>query len=151
MIIFGINFSTSDLWLLGICGTLVMALVVHHLTLNAQRHNAYINAASTFRSAILGELVGFYPIDQIWDKKEFPQLYKSIPKINSAAAEFRTFVTRKANFDMAINEYNKYCREKKEDKVFALTYPTMGYGGVEEYQKEFKNIVERIISFANEK
>jgi hypothetical protein len=151
MIVFGIHLASSDIWLLGICGALIMALIGYRLLIASQRHNAFINAASTFRSEVLRELVGFYPIDQVWDKNEWPRIYQSIPRINSAATEFRCFVTRKTEFDRAISEYNKYCREKTTDKVFAFAFPSMEYGGIEEQAKELDNIVSHILSFANEK
>jgi hypothetical protein len=151
MIIFGINFSTADLWLLGICGALFMAWVSYRLTLAGQRHNAFIIASSIFRNIVLTELTGLYPIDQLWDKKEFPRLYQSIPKINSAAAEFRYFVTRKTDFDKAVRKYCNYCRNTKESNAFGLEYKDMGVKGTQNYRNEFKNIVENMIAFTNEK
>jgi len=113
----------------------------------------FFTAASKFRSTVLYELTSLYPIDQFWDKKEFPRLYQSIPKINSAAAEFRYFVNCKADFDKSISEYNQYCRENTADKVFCLDfYQNMpGTKNRNDYIEQFKNIVEHILSFANEK
>jgi hypothetical protein len=104
-------------------------------------------AASAFRNKILTELIGFYPINLVWNKKDWHKIRESIPVINSAAAEFKYFVTFKDDFDKALNRYNKYCNEKTEEKVFALAYPTMGYGGVEEHKKEFDGIVKHLLSF----
>ena len=46
MEIFGFTLSAADLWLLGICGALIMALIGYRLALNVQKHNAFINAAA---------------------------------------------------------------------------------------------------------
>jgi len=107
------------------------------------------NAVSKFRSAIIYELSGFYPIEQGWNKEDFPRLYQSIPRINSAATEFRHFVTRKADFDIAIKEYNKYCRETRENDIFTIDFPSMAKPGDIKPKDRFKNIVEHLLSFAN--
>jgi len=107
--------------------------------------------ASKFKATVIYELTGFYPIVNLWDKNEFPRLYQSIPKINSAAAEFRYFVTREADFDKAISEYNSYCRDTKESDAFGFDYKDMGSKTTKDHQNDFINIVEHLISFANEK
>ena len=144
MILFGINLSTTDIWLLGICGALIMALVGYRFMLNIQRHNTFNTAASIFRSNVLTELIGFYPIDQHWKKDEFHRLYDSIPRINSAVAEFRHHVDRKADFDRAVKAYNQYCREMTVQKAFVLKYFDSG----ESAEEKFKHIVEHLLSFA---
>jgi hypothetical protein len=119
--------------------------------LEAIKITEFNKAASTFRSKVFTEFVGFYPINQFWEKNEWIRINQSIPIIKSAAAEFRYFVTHKTDFDKAMSEYDKYCREKTQGNVFPLAYPTMGYGGVEERKKEFDNIISHLLSFANEK
>ena len=88
MEVYGFTLSVADLWLLGICGALIMALIGYHLSLNVQKHNAFITASGTFRSKILAELEGLYPITHYWDESMFPRFSQSIPKIESAATEF---------------------------------------------------------------
>lgn len=106
-------------------------------------------AASKFKSTVIYELTGFYPIDQHWEKKEFHRIYNSIPAINSAAAEFRVFASGKADFDKAVSEYNKYCRETTYDNITADTmFPEMRQDGVINKRKQFKNIVDHFLSFA---
>lgn len=113
----------------------------------------FFSAASKFKASVIYELIGFYPIDQYWEKKDFHRLYASIPIINSAAAEFRNFVASKTEFDKAVAEYNRYCRENTEDKVFILDFSQSLPGAKSKkfYMEEFKNIVERLLSFANKK
>lgn len=108
------------------------------------------NAVSKFRSSIIYELSGFYPIEQGWHKEDFPRLYQSIPRINSIAAEFRHFVASKTDFDAAISEYNKYCRETKESDAFPLLdLPSMEKLGDIKPKERFKKIIEHLLSFAN--
>lgn len=61
MSIFGLNLSTTDLWLLGVCGTLVMAWVGFLLASTLNKRSRHNQAADLFRSKILSELEGFYP------------------------------------------------------------------------------------------
>lgn len=132
-----------------ITGTLVGSLVGYRLSLVLAATNEKRNAASKFKSSVIYELSGFFPIDQHWEKKEFHRIYNSISRINSAAAEFRYFVTRKYDFDKAVNEYNKYCRETTHDSVAADTmYPDMRKEGVVGKREQFKNLVEHLLSFA---
>ncbi len=106
------------------------------------------NAISKFRSSIIYELSGFYPIEQGWHKEDFHRLYESIPRINSAAAEFRIYVTCKGKFDSTIEEYNKYCRETKENDAFPLLdLPSMENPGDIKPKERFKNIVDHLLSF----
>jgi hypothetical protein len=119
-----------------------------------QRQEFFV-AASKFKATVIYELIGFYPTDQIWDEKEFPRFHQSIPKIKSAAAEFRYFVKRKTEFDAAVKEYHDYCQQRKYKNALSRTYfpnsprppNESGINPVE----EFKNIVEHLLSFANEK
>lgn len=116
-----------------------------------QRQEFFV-AASKFKATILYELIGFYPIDQYWEQKEVHRLCDSIPRINSASAEFRYFVARKSDFDKAISEYNQYCRENRADKAFGMDYSkSMDVKSPNDYRKEFKDIVEHLLSFADEK
>ncbi|MDO8723145.1 MAG: hypothetical protein Q7J31_13120 [Syntrophales bacterium] len=152
MIIFGVHFSSSDIWLLGICGTLVMALVGYRLLLNVQKHNTFITAAGTFRSTILSEIESIYPITRFWDEKLFPRFRQSIPKIDRAAAEFRYFVKPKTNFDAAINEYREYCRTITWDKCVQWDmYPSTRRPGDKGPIEKFKHLVENLLLHAKEK
>ena len=124
----------------------------HKNAIALMRRQEFFVAASKFKATIIYELVGFYPIDQHWEKNEWPRVYQSIPKVNSAAAEFRYFVTGKDDFDKSISEYNKYCRESTADKVFILDFSKSMPGKyLKDYMKEFNDIVNHILSFANEK
>ena len=113
------------------------------------RITEFNRAASKFKTTVIYELSGFFPIDQHWDEKDFPRLYQSIPRINSAAAEFRSFVVSKAEFDVAIKEYNEYCRKTTYRDISCLDFPSMQKSGDIKPREQFKNIVEHLLSFAN--
>lgn len=111
----------------------------------------FFAASSKFKSSIIYELTGLFPIAQGWDKKNFHRLYDSIPRINSTAAEFSSFVPSKTDFDKAVNEYNKYCRETKYTDISSeKIYPTMRKEGEIGKQEQFENLVNHLLSFANQ-
>ncbi len=132
-------------------GALLTGPVAYYFTKKLASIQKYDSAASKFRAAVIYELTGFFPVDQHWEKKEFHRLYNSIPRISGAAAEFRYFVARKSDFDKAVNAYTQYCREKTTENVFVLDYSKSmpGSRSTKDYMEEFKNIVEHILSFAN--
>jgi hypothetical protein len=74
MIIFGLNLSAGDLWLLGTCGALIIALVGYHFLLDVQRHNAFNSAAEDFRNTLIPSINkldgGKFKFDVI--KSDFP-------------------------------------------------------------------------------
>lgn len=152
MEIFGFTFSATDLWLLGICGALIMALIAYRLSLNVQRHNFFNTAALTFRSKILTELEGIYPIPPIWEPELYHRFRQSIPKVETAAAEFRYFVKRKAEFEAAVKDYCEYSKKVTPDNVSAWYMYTFEKKPEDIGPMEtFRNIVEHMLSFANEK
>lgn len=115
------------------------------------RKEQFFAAASKFKSTVIYELTGFYPINQYWDENNFPRLYNSIPVVNSAAAEFRYFVASKIEFDKALGEYTIYCRETTYNSVVAeAMYPSMRKEGEIGKREHFNSIVEHLLSFANE-
>jgi hypothetical protein len=115
------------------------------------KRQEFFTAASKYKASIIYELPGFYPSNQYWDKDNFDRLYKSIPHIMSAAAEFRFFVKSKDAFDDAIKAYDEYCRKTTYDQVAADTmYPAMKKPGELGKREQFKNIVAHLISFADE-
>ena len=109
-------------------------------------------SASKFRSTILYELTGFYPIYEYWTKDKFPLLYETIPRVNSAASEFKYYVSRKSEFDKAVADYNEYCRRTTYEIVSAdAMYPSMRKKDEISKRDQFKNIVGHLLSFAEQK
>lgn len=118
--------------------------------INIMKRQEHFTVASKFKATVIYELSGFYPIDQYWEKDQFSRIYDSIPTINSAAAEFRYFVTSKTDFDKAVSEYNKYCRETTYGNVSSdRMFPSMHKEGEIGKREQFKNIVDHLLLFAD--
>ena len=105
MIIFGITLSTSDIWLLGICGGLILILITFALN----RYNAFCSAATTFRSKVLIELEGLYPIPINWPGNTQIEsfLRSKFSKLQSAVEEFRGCLPKRRQ-KMFINAWIEY-------------------------------------------
>lgn len=120
----------------------------HRNALELIQRQESLRVASKFKASIIYELSGFYPVNQYWDKDNFDRLYKSIPRVMSAAAEFRFYVSRKDDFDTAIKDYDEYCRLTKFDEIISPDkFPSMSYI---DKREQFKNIVGHLISFVDE-
>jgi hypothetical protein len=85
----------------------------HNKAIALMKRQEFFVAASKFKATViykLGVLYDPFMPNQHWDSvKDYPRLYASIPRINSAAAELRRFVSSKTEFDAAVDEYGKYC------------------------------------------
>lgn len=115
------------------------------------KQQEFFAAASKFKAAILYELVGFYPINQHWERDQFFRIRDSIPRVNIAAAEFRYFVAGKTDFDNTVSEYSKYSRETTFDSVQADDlYPNMRNEGELGKREQFQKIIEHLISFTHD-
>lgn len=152
MKIFGFTFSARDMWLLGIAGTLALAWIGFHLTNATNRKTRFHQAAATFRSRVLAELKGLYPVTQYWDMQTFPRFSRSITEIESAAAEFRFSVSRKRTFDAAVKEYCEYCKQISWEQCAAWSmYPSMRKEDEISPREKFDHLVKALLSFAEEK
>ncbi len=94
-------------------GSILLAAFVGYLTWRNKQKKRYIQAATVFRSKILTELEGLYPIPRYLEPDEMNKFRESIPKIESAAAKFRHFVPSdsKSSFDIALKNYCKHCNK----------------------------------------
>ena len=137
----------------GIIGYFVHTFIDHFLAKRRaaedRKAKRFDEAAITFRRAVLAELEGIYPVSSIWDRNVFPRFRQSIPKIQSAAAEFRYFVKRKTEFDSAVKEYRDYCSKVTYEGVSAWhMYPSMREPGDIGPVEIFKNVIDHLFSFA---
>ena len=66
MIIFGLSLSTTDLWLLGISGTLIMTLIGYRFTISINRRNSFNIATKELIDTFHRELKEIYPIPANW-------------------------------------------------------------------------------------
>jgi hypothetical protein len=149
MIIYGINFSSSDLWMLGICGFLIIVLVGYHLTLNAKKHKAFITAASIFRSKVLTELDGIYPIPTNWPKEKMqiePFLRFKFTKLQSAVEEFKLCLPKRKQRRF-INAWVKYYNASGDDRSQSYLH-YMSFEENPNYKNNFKRNVTKLLSFA---
>ena len=156
MSIFGLNLSTTDLWLLGVCGTLVMAWVGFLLASTLNKRSRHNQAADLFRSKILSELEGFYPTIHCRTETDYSKIKETIPRVERLAAEFGHCLggTTKRKFDQATRNYCEYCKgiSKTHDMADAL-YPSMWKtdGGEILNDENLSKHVDHLLSFARPK
>jgi len=164
MNIFGIYLSAVDIWLLGVCGVLVMALIYHSLTINAQRHNIRSNAATAFRSKFLSVIEGLYPIPVNWPGSIDiePLLRSKFPQIQSAVEDFKLCLpvrVRKKFIEAWIQYYSATGEAEYQCYThympFISTYNVNGKQVTKDTRdtckKTFKHNVENLLSFAKQK
>jgi len=79
-----------------ITGSLLLAFLVLGFAWSRRRQKKRAaraaEAATLFRAEVLAELKGLYPIPRYVDEVLFEKFRTSIPKLQSAALEFRPFV-----------------------------------------------------------
>lgn len=139
-----------------VAGGVVVGIFNHFMTKSRnaeERKTKEFNCAATkFRGLVINELHGFHPISQHWVKTEFPRLFETIPKIKSAAADFSFFVERENDFDIAVKEYDEYCRHQTWNDYLAWeSYPSMRKKGDLGPRIKFDHIVNHLLSFAENK
>ena len=136
-----------------IIGAVLLASFVGYITYRNNKKNRAAEAARIFRNKIITELEGLYPVTHYWDQGAFPRFYASIPKIESAATEFKPYVFRKEAFDTVVKEYCEYGKNITWNEVsaYAMYKDSMYKPGEKGPREKFKNIVESLLSFAKEK
>ena len=156
MTILGFNFSTTDLWLLGVCGTLFMAWIGFLLTSTLNRKNRSYQTADLFRSRLLAELEGFYPTIHSWSEADYSKIRETVQRVERLAAEFSQSLegAGKRRFEEATRSYCNYCRgiSRTHDVADAL-YPVMRKtDGKEIFNGEnLSKHVDHLLSFARPK
>ena len=140
----------------GVAGYLVRTIIDHFLAKSRTREDreakSFSDAATTFRNKVLAELQGIYPIPPVWQPQDYPRFRHSIPTVETAAAEFRPFVKRKAEFDTAIKKYHENCQTITFENVSAwFMYTSMrqpdDIGPVETFRK----VIEHVLAFTERK
>jgi len=93
--------------------SILLASFVGYIAWRNRRKKRIARAAIVFRSKILAELEGVYPIPRYLKDDVLNRFRESIPKIESAAAEFRHFVPScsKNFFDTALKNYCEHCNK----------------------------------------
>jgi len=139
-----------------IVGALTMKIIDHFLAKSRTEEDRTIkefnHAATMFRSKILTELEGLYPITQVWSRTDYSRFTQTIPKIHTIAQEFRFHMKRKNEFDAAVNKYCNHCKQITWEQCAAWTmYPTMRKEGEISPRDKFDHLVKALLSFAEEK
>ena len=96
-----------------IAASVLLAIFVVFIVRSNKRKKSAAHAAAVFRTKVLAELEGLYPITKHLQSDKFDRFRKSIPAIESAAAEFRHFIPQgsRKSFDTALKKHCEYCRE----------------------------------------
>jgi len=152
------------MWLLGLAGALVMALIGFLLADTQNRKTRFNQAAATFRSRVLAELEGLYPIPTKWptEKMMIDRILKEkFPKLQIAIAEFSEFLPwyRRKAFDKVWFIYRMGEDGREIDKQDYWQYiPHSGtsvisgkeetHDNTETYQDNFKRNVDNLLKFA---
>ena len=94
-----------------IAGAIFTASITGYIILRNRRKKRTARAADVFRTKVLAEIEGIYPIPRYIDTDVFEKFRESVPKIESAAAEFRHFVPSGSqnSFDNALKNYCDHC------------------------------------------
>jgi len=155
MIIFGINLSTADLWLLGLCGSLFMVIIVYRLNQSSKKKDAFIVASRIFSSKVRAELKGIYPtIELHLPTNEINRIIiQSIPGIQLAVNDFKAFVPffQKSDFDIAVNNYYEIARNTNwNNQIAHQLYPKMQKVGNHSPKEMFVGAAYKLLSYAKE-
>jgi hypothetical protein len=131
---------------------LITAFFASIIQRKLKERQRFLDAAAVFRGKVLSELEGLYPVSNFWEEKLYPKFRQSIPKIETAAVEFRHFVKRKEEFDAAIREYRDYCWKVTYGGVSGWhMYTSMRKPGDIGPVETFKNLVEGLFTFTARK
>ena len=148
MELFGINFSHTIVWILGIVGTGVTLLVGHRLAVARDRTKRIADACSSFRNTWSSELGSIYPIPVQWPVDIDAFLRRAFPKLQAAVLNFRCFLPwyRRWAFDRAWLRYYSAYRRRGEQ----CYHHYMAYSSNPGYRDVFKYNVDALLVFAKQ-
>jgi hypothetical protein len=129
------------------------------------RYKSFCAAASVFRSKVLTELEGIYPLPINWPKDNAqidPLLRSKFPKLQSAVEEFKPYLSKRKQRSLT-NTWIKYYAANGDDRCQSY-YEYMPFSGVEiingekishdntkTYKENFKKNVGNLLKFAKQK
>jgi hypothetical protein len=134
-----------------IAGSILLVFFVGYSVWRRRQKKRAAQASAVFRSKVLDELEGLYPIPQSLKQDVFNKFRESIPGIESAAAEFRNFVPsrNKNSFDGALKNYINHCNKITwEDCVTFKILPGRRKPDDIGPKEIFRQNVNAILSFA---
>ena len=100
---------------------LLVALIGLFGLYNLHRRKRFHAAADKFRSTVLAELEGIFPVAGYWEQKIYPKFPDTIPAINRAALELIPSLPfyKRTSFSRAVNEYREQCKSMNWQTAFA--------------------------------
>ena len=106
-------------------------------------------ACEAFRSAVLGELSGLYPLASSWPADIDSHLRAKYPALQSAVARFRPYVSwyRRWQFDRAWDRYRNAYGRTVGVQVY---HHYIGFNNEADPKETFRRNVYRLLSFAND-
>jgi len=140
----------------GALGYFVRTFIDHRLaksrTDEDRRIKGFNESAIKFRSTIINELVGLYPIPIDWPRDIARRFNATFPKIQAAVEEFKPFVPsgQVKAFNKAWLQYYTHCKHVVP-KAFSPEGKIYGEKTSQEVRDEFKHNVDALLSFAKEK
>ena len=107
-----------------LAASLLIGFFFVYISWRRQRKKSAKKASHEFRAAVLAELKGVYPIPRYLDIEVCGKFSQSIPKIESAAAEYRQFIPTdsKKAFNTALQDYREHCSRIRWESC--VTYNT---------------------------
>jgi len=139
-----------------VAGGLIVGVANHYLAKIRAKEDRGIsgfnNAAIKFRSTIVNELAGLYPIQTDMKIDISSRINSSFPKIQSAVEEFKPFVVRREAraFANAWKQYYIYCKYTAPEGFAGKSLKDM-VNGVEnsiKFREKFKHNIDLLLSFA---
>ena len=86
------NFTSFELWLIGIAGAAAALIIPHRFSIWRDRHSRKVSASASFRAAVVAELGRIYPVVINWPEDMDTFLRSAFPNLQGAVFQFRHFV-----------------------------------------------------------
>jgi hypothetical protein len=164
MIIFGITLSTSDLWLLGICGALLLTWVTYRFTIELKKREIFNNASKELIDTFHRELKEIYPNFVNWPDNIDHYLRARFNNLSEAVGKFKRHLPRKKQGAFEEVWFRFYCCTGREvDKncqcyhhymPFITTSTVNGKQITEDttktYKETFKHNVDNLLKYAKQ-
>ena len=140
-----------------IAGAALLSFIVGGIALRNGRARKELaeaaQAAILFKSKILDELKGLYPIPQYLKPEDIDKFRATVPRVEAAAAEFRPFVEpeRRDSFDNALKKYGGHCKRITwTDCIATNILPGKKKADNIEPKEIFRQNVNALLSFTKE-
>ena len=165
MIIFGFTFSTTDLWLLGVCGALLLALVRFRFISTMRNRDIFNVSAKEFTDTFHRELKEIYPTPTSWPDDIDYYLRTRFDNLDEAVGKFKGYISWRKQKSFDKDWFRFYCCTGREvDKNCQVYHHYMPFKGVSSngkkiiehdntktFTKNFKDNVEKLLSYAKQK